>query len=305
MSEIRQRKYNGKKKAAEPSEQLVKKTYNVVSIDTSSGHLGVTLANAKDGVLIEDLCDADLFYKAGLRSGDILKTVNDQAVSVHDHCLAIFDDCKGTTVNVEYVTAAELTAEFNALRKARRMRVYGCCWFMVKLILYIVIGLPVLLIVLGIPAAHVAHRLLPQKTFADHFDMAILMRLPPRWYEPLGFKKPQMGYDARPKRRVVPPSDPSKPWTIPGWDEAKEKDAIARYQKTFFYKMRAQTEARAEGVATMDSTNVKDMLEQIRNSNGEVLEFIENMDMQMNKQKAMYQQAMEMNPNMKMQDMVF
>ena len=228
MSEIRQRKYNGKKKAAEPSEQLVKKTYNVVSIDTSSGHLGVTLANAKDGVLIEDLCDADLFYKAGLRSGDILKTVNGQAVSVHDHCLAIFDDCKGTTVNVEYVTAAELTAEFNALRKARRMRVYGCCWFMVKLILYIVIGLPVLLIVLGIPAAHVAHRLLPQKTFADHFDMAILMRLPPRWYEPLGFKKPQMGYDARPKRRVVPPSDPSKPWTIPGWDEAKEKDAVAQ-----------------------------------------------------------------------------
>ena len=284
MAELRQRK-GAAASGTKRMDTDPKSEKHFAGVDTTFGHLGVTLSNGSGAVIIDEVHEADLVYKAGLRAGDVIISVNGTAVSTHEACLKIFDDSKGTTVSVEYLTKAEYTAKLAADKKASRA--WWCGW--VKSLVKLIVGTLLLVPALSVPIAHAAHRFLPQEKFADDFDLKVLPVLGPEVYEKLGFTKPKMGFDGKPKRRVVPPTDPAKPWTVPGWDRVKEEDAVARLKKTYFYEMRFTNEAKNEGIEDKDQMNFcKDFMEQIRASNGELLKYMEKIDEEMSRQRDMF-----------------
>ena len=88
---LRQRKSTVK---APDSAKKPKADTKSVTIDTSKGHLGVTLQNGDlGGVKITELDEADLIFKAGLKVDDVIKSVNGTVVDTHEACLKAFDDC--------------------------------------------------------------------------------------------------------------------------------------------------------------------------------------------------------------------
>lgn len=82
-----------------------------LTIDTSSGHLGVTLSNTSfgTGVLISDLHPSDLIASAGLQVGDVILTVQGKAVDTHADAFAALDRA-GASLRLEYWTAVEADA---------------------------------------------------------------------------------------------------------------------------------------------------------------------------------------------------
>ena len=91
---------------------------STVSIDTSAGHLGVTLSNPVrgPGVLVEDACDLDLVAKAGVVAGCVIVSLNGKTVNDHSTAMEIIHDCGGASLKIEFWTAAH-AAEVARLSK--------------------------------------------------------------------------------------------------------------------------------------------------------------------------------------------
>lgn len=86
-----------------------------VTVDTTKGHLGVTLSNHDLGVAVDRADPADLIAKAGLAAGDVIVTCNGEEVPNHETALDIMGSANGRLV-LTYYTAADAKAE--AVRKA-------------------------------------------------------------------------------------------------------------------------------------------------------------------------------------------
>lgn len=272
MSEVRQRKSKASSAGAAAETPSAAKT---VTIDTSAGHLGVTLADGKlFGVQIEDLDSADLVFKAGLKVGDVIKSVNGTSVSTHAAALKIFDDSKGTAVTVEYVLAAEIEKQIADKRKARNAFICGIISKIAKAI--------VALLLLTLGGVAFGYKFLDQDLVQDPVDMYVLPKL--------GFAQPEMGIDMRPLRRVVPPKDPSKPWTVPGWDRKKDEAAMAKVKKSFFWNMRAEFDAKKEETEPENTKFIKELMVQIRSSGGKLLDHLDKMEADMKAEMEMFEQ---------------
>lgn len=78
-----------------------------LSIDISSGHLGVTLSNGVCGKVTISRChDGDLFAAAGLKAGDVIVAVDGRTVDSHQAAFAAINRAVGS-LRLEYWTAAE------------------------------------------------------------------------------------------------------------------------------------------------------------------------------------------------------
>jgi len=95
-------------------------TPSTVSIDTSTGHLGVTLTNPSrgPGVLVEDACELDLVAKAGVVSGSVIVSLNGKAVNEHSAAMEIIHSSSGDTLKVEFWTEAQAAEVFQLTKPA-------------------------------------------------------------------------------------------------------------------------------------------------------------------------------------------
>jgi len=101
-----------KAKVAEGEMLSRRRPAQLAVIDTKEGHLGLTMTSHPLGVLLADANDHDLAFKAGLRSGDVLVTINGNAVV--DHRVA-FDLLVETTSQGEPLHVTYHTAEAAAI----------------------------------------------------------------------------------------------------------------------------------------------------------------------------------------------
>ena len=104
---------------------------HTATVTTAKGHLGVTLGNGSDGVVVEAADPNDLIAKAGLAAGDVIISLNGESVSTHSKAMAIFDGAKGKKVVIAYRTCAEQSAK-EARGKLRA--VLQTCGFMVLIL---------------------------------------------------------------------------------------------------------------------------------------------------------------------------
>lgn len=85
-----------------------------VTIDTKSGHMGVTLSNSElsSGVRVDACHPDDLVSKAGIRQGDVLVRLNGKPVDTHVQALAVFEAAANAdgALLVEYVAEADAQA---------------------------------------------------------------------------------------------------------------------------------------------------------------------------------------------------
>jgi len=86
-----------------------------VEIDTSQGHLGVTLSNHPLGVLIQNADEVDLAYQSGLRPGDVLTAVD--GTKVVDHAGAASLMFVPGTHDITYVPAKAADDELISRRR--------------------------------------------------------------------------------------------------------------------------------------------------------------------------------------------
>jgi hypothetical protein len=86
-----------------------------VAIDITAGQfLGLVLANHPLGVVVLDIEPADLGYQAGLRPGDVLVTLNGQAIVHHQHAVAVMEsivEAGSGVVRLTYFTARAAAIE--------------------------------------------------------------------------------------------------------------------------------------------------------------------------------------------------
>ena len=278
MSELRKRK--GGAAAAEPT---AKPTSDLkrATIDTSAGHLGVTLANASaiDGVQIQALCDLDLVYKAGLREGDVIKAIDTRLVRTHEEAMKIFDEANGATVTVEYATKAQAEVEATEQKAASRARLLATGKAAIKTLVAVVALLAV--------ALAVGYKYAPQEYVQDPIDIYV---------KPvLGLRGPELGYDGAPKRRPLVPKDPKKPWTVDGWDRNKEDDAWARLKKTSMWELRGPFEAKKVKVDDPADTEwAHDIMAQNRATGGKIIEHLELLTAEIKEQQAEMQKFAKM-----------
>ena len=82
-----------------------------VSIDVSSGHLGLTLITHPLGVMVAEADPIDLASEAGLRSGDVIIAVSGERMTTHEQAAAImFNNSTGTSIfKLEYYSAKTAT----------------------------------------------------------------------------------------------------------------------------------------------------------------------------------------------------
>jgi len=256
-STLRKRKSGGVEAAADSKVPANGK----VSIDTSVDHLGVTLANEQGRVVIIEAHPADAIFKAGLRVGDAITSVNGNPVSTHEAAMDIINGCAGNTIFFEYLTAAQVAVAMkaeralSAARRARILRTLGKC-----------IGY---FAICALFACAIAYRYAPQDQFQDYVDVHVLPKI--------GFALPPMGLDMRPKRRVIPPKDPLKPWTVPGWNREKDRKAIALIKESMFF-FGATREAEQLGIEPEKTPFMLDLMEQVRSSDGQILKLIVEME---------------------------
>ena len=101
-SDLRRRRGGGSDDAAATPPSRVR-------LDTRSGHLGLTVSNAAlEGVRVDGAHPSDLAFKAGLRVGDVILTVDGASIIDHSEFVAKCDAAKerGAHVTLEYLTAA-------------------------------------------------------------------------------------------------------------------------------------------------------------------------------------------------------
>jgi len=85
------------------------------SLDTRSGHVGVTVSNSTvvPGVVVDFVDPADLAHKAGIRKGDIIMAVDGSSASALDHETFIETvntaSARGAVLSIEYMSADEAT----------------------------------------------------------------------------------------------------------------------------------------------------------------------------------------------------
>lgn len=267
-SELRQRKSTAASakasgKSKEPKEAI---------IDTSAGHLGITLSNGKiDGVELTELDEADLVFKSGLRAGDVIKSINGTAVNTHEQAMKAFDDAMGTTVTLGYAVAKDVQREIKANAAARRARM---CSIFVSVIKFTFVA-----ILLAFAAGGAAYKYAPQEMFQDYVDYELLPKLGLR-------AAPQRGLDGKPMLRPLTPKDPTKPWTVPGWDRTKEDNAYKVLESSYLWKnMWGKADENIR-----ESERVNHIMDQIRASGGELLKTIISMDKEMEQYEAMAKQ---------------
>ena len=108
MSSLRQRHTpaSGKGKAAGVDPMPSTKT---VTIDTTAGHLGITLSNPArgPGVLIVDAIESDLVAKAGVTSGCVIVSINKKTVGDHAAAMTVINENAGRTLSLEYWTGED------------------------------------------------------------------------------------------------------------------------------------------------------------------------------------------------------
>lgn len=204
--------------------------YRSLTISLSSGgDLGVSLENeAGGGVRIAAAEDVDLVAAAGLRVGDVIFEINGR--EVNDHEEALFAMMPRPALNIRYRTAAEQTAVARAEELAtRKQRKCVCATLLIGFILGGVACTAIRLL---------AYYWLPQHLLQDRLDQHVLPLV--------GIARPLAGADGKPIRRVVPSSNLSAPWEVPGWDIAKEANATARVKKLLLWETR-HDEWSAEG----------------------------------------------------------
>ena len=66
---------------------------NLCSLDTSQGHVGITLTSHPLGLLVCDINPSDLAYQAGIRAGAVLVTLNGHAVLDHREAVDVISAC--------------------------------------------------------------------------------------------------------------------------------------------------------------------------------------------------------------------
>ena len=99
-----------------------------VTIDTKSGHVGITCENHELeplGVLLTKCDTIDLAFKAGLREGDVVTSVNGVPVTDHEALIASINRATFSPngeLKLEYQTAATVAATQAALAKERPPR---------------------------------------------------------------------------------------------------------------------------------------------------------------------------------------
>ena len=99
-----------------------------VTIDTKSGHVGITCENHELeplGVLLTKCDTIDLAFKAGLREGDVVTSVNGVPVTDHEDIIASINRetfSPNGELKLEYQTAATVAATQAALAKERPPR---------------------------------------------------------------------------------------------------------------------------------------------------------------------------------------
>ena len=103
----------------------------------------------------------------------------------------------------------------------------------------------------------------------------------------IGLQPPPIGIDMRPKRRVIPPRDPLKPWTVPGWNREKDRKAMAIIKDSMFF-YGANREAEEMGIEPEQTPFMLDLMEQVRSSGGQLLEVIENLEAESRMFRAQY-----------------
>ena len=189
-----------------------------VKIDTSDGHLGLTMSDCKKvaGCEIDALHAADLCAKAGLKVGDVVTKVNGKAVTTHHEAFALINMTDGELCFEYMPKAAVKKAVREQSMKKWRVLATVCKGFAAMLVAFLFVS-PLL------------YHYAPQELFMDHVDTHVLPHL--------GYEAPMPGYDGKPRKRVVRSKDPTKPWKVPGWNRAKENDAIARIKENSMIKI--------------------------------------------------------------------
>ena len=87
---------------------------HTAKIDTSRGHLGVTLSNIDfgktlgTGVVIEAMDAKDLVAKAGLREGDVILAINGEQVTDHRKAFQLIEKNAKKVIEVSYSTPGEV-----------------------------------------------------------------------------------------------------------------------------------------------------------------------------------------------------
>jgi hypothetical protein len=83
-----------------------------LTIDASCGHLGVTLENTENGtgVRILELHAADLMAQAGLKTGDVLLSIESKSLKDHEQAFSAIGSATGQILHIEYWTEAEAAA---------------------------------------------------------------------------------------------------------------------------------------------------------------------------------------------------
>lgn len=266
-STLRKRKSGGTETAANSNMPVT----GTISIDTSVNHLGVTLCNVHGRVTISEADPADAIYKSGLREGDAITSVNDTPVRTHEAALKIINDCAGSTISIDYLTAKQVAAADKAERALSADRRWRALKNLGKCLGYLAICAAVV--------GAIAYRYAPQDQFQDYVDVFVLPKL--------GFDPPQLGIDMKPKLRVIPPTDPLKPWTVPGWNREKDRKAIAVIKESFLMYA-AQNQADDLGVEPEKTPFMVDLMEQIRSSGGRLLESLELMEADARQMRAQF-----------------
>jgi len=96
-----------KAKVAEGEMLSRRRPAQLAVVDTKGGHLGLTMTSHPLGVLLADVNEHDLAFKAGLRPGDVLVTINGNAVVDHRVAFDLLQETanQGEPVHVTYHTA--------------------------------------------------------------------------------------------------------------------------------------------------------------------------------------------------------
>ena len=94
-------------KALHKRRQLTK----FVALDTSEGYVGLSCGNHPLGLLVLDVVEADLAYKAGLRSHDVIVTLNGCAAVDHRAAVEEIRRSEGEVINLTFYSAKAASVE--------------------------------------------------------------------------------------------------------------------------------------------------------------------------------------------------
>ena len=142
-----------------------------LTVDAREGHLGLTCSTSRimSGVRVDAVHEKDLMYRAGLRVGMVIQTVNTQGVSCHDYAMDLMNTCKENQEKITLTYFSEEEAIQQGAKESTQQR---------KLVVFLFLGVLsiVLLSWVGVlPSASQLIKLLPQPMNSSKLKASTVM----------------------------------------------------------------------------------------------------------------------------------